>query len=81
MDPNAPHGSKEASITPRDRGFKLLLVVGTRPDFVKVAAVTAAMDRWSVCNERSATPQRQVLVYTGQAPTVVSMRRSTCHAV
>jgi UDP-N-acetylglucosamine 2-epimerase (non-hydrolysing) len=44
--------------------IKLLHVVGTRPNFMKAAAVIAAADRW---NESGAHPCfEQVLVHTGQ---------------
>jgi UDP-N-acetylglucosamine 2-epimerase (non-hydrolysing) len=44
--------------------IKLLHVVGTRPNFMKAAAVIKAAERW---NERGATPHfTQVLVHTGQ---------------
>jgi UDP-N-acetylglucosamine 2-epimerase (non-hydrolysing) len=43
---------------------KLLHVVGTRPNFMKAAAVIKAAERW---NARGANPQfAQVLVHTGQ---------------
>jgi UDP-N-acetylglucosamine 2-epimerase (non-hydrolysing) len=47
-------------------GPKLLHVVGTRPNFMKVAAVMAAVERWNVLNGDSAALLRQVLVHTGQ---------------
>jgi UDP-N-acetylglucosamine 2-epimerase (non-hydrolysing) len=43
---------------------KLLHVVGTRPNFMKAAAIIRAAERW---NERGCTPQFvQILVHTGQ---------------
>lgn len=44
----------------------LLHVVGTRPNFMKVAAVMAAVERRNLRNDASAAPLRQVLVHTGQ---------------
>jgi UDP-N-acetylglucosamine 2-epimerase (non-hydrolysing) len=44
--------------------IKLLHVVGTRPNFMKTAAVMAAAQRW---NEQNGSPRfAQVLVHTGQ---------------
>ena len=52
---------------PRPAGLKLLHVVGTRPNFMKVASVTAAVERWNAtAAARSAAPIAQVLVHTGQ---------------
>ncbi|HZJ03202.1 MAG TPA: UDP-N-acetylglucosamine 2-epimerase (non-hydrolyzing), partial [Thermoleophilia bacterium] len=51
------------------RTFKLLHVVGTRPNFMKVAPIMAAVDRWNAQQptEGPANAQlEQVLVHTGQ---------------
>lgn len=51
--------------TSRASAIKLLHVVGTRPNFMKAAAVIAAAERWNA--EASHTPRfEQVLVHTGQ---------------
>ena len=48
-------------------GPTLLLVVGTRPNFMKIASVMAAVDRWNgSAAARGAAPIRQILVHTGQ---------------
>jgi UDP-N-acetylglucosamine 2-epimerase (non-hydrolysing) len=45
---------------------KLLFVVGTRPNFVKMAAVLAAVKRWNSRAEGQVPLFSQVLVHTGQ---------------
>ena len=51
----------------RPAGLTLLHVVGTRPNFMKIASVMAAVDRWNgSAGARGAAPIRQVLVHTGQ---------------
>jgi UDP-N-acetylglucosamine 2-epimerase (non-hydrolysing) len=53
-----------------DMTIKLLHVVGTRPNFMKAAAVMAAVDRWNQAVSGKGAPSRprfhQVLVHTGQ---------------
>lgn len=50
--------------------FKLLHVVGTRPNFMKVAPIMAAVERWngraSALDEEGGLRLEQVLVHTGQ---------------
>src|SRR5450756_972056 len=58
--------AKTTRVADRTNAPTLLHVVGTRPNFMKVAAVMAAVQLWNLCNEASAAPLRQVLVHTGQ---------------
>jgi len=58
--------AKTTRVADRTNAPTLLHVVGTRPNFMKVAAVMAAVQRWNLCNEASAAALRQVLVHTGQ---------------
>jgi len=51
-------------------GHKLLHVVGTRPNFVKVASIMAAVERWNIASaalgQGSSALLQQILVHTGQ---------------
>lgn len=60
-----------AQVSPIIRPFKLLHVVGTRPNFMKVAPIMAAVEAWNArplpaCAGAETARFEQVLVHTGQ---------------
>lgn len=50
---------------PDSRRLKLLHVVGTRPNFMKISAIIAAVDRWNATSTEDLAFE-QTLVHTGQ---------------